>query len=336
MTREDLVKEVLAGRPANAAATAAAQAPANIALIKYWGKRDPELNLPVTDSLSVSLGEFGTHTSLTLTAGPGDQVTLNGERLAADSQFVSRVSRFLDLFRPAGAGFRVATHNTIPTAAGLASSASGYAALVKALDRLFAWNLPPRDLSILARLGSGSACRSVVEGFVHWHAGERADGLDSFAERLPVTWPDLRVGLVLVATEPKPVSSRDGMNRTTAASDFYPAWPARAAADLAAIQPAIAANDLPQTGRIAEANALAMHATMLAARPPLLYWRPQTVAVFEQVRHLRRDGVQVYFTIDAGPNVKLLFTAAAEDRLRTVFPTLETAAPFRLAAGNHT
>ena len=180
-----VVQRILAGRGFQEKGAAQTYAPANIALVKYWGKRDEALNLPVTGSLSISLGPLGSHVELARGAGAADAVWLNGKSLPVDSSFAQRASAYLDLFRPApDFVFELKARNTVPTAAGFASSASGFAALAKAVDGLFGWGLGTRELSILARLGSGSAARSLEEGFVEWRAGTAADGMDSFAERL--------------------------------------------------------------------------------------------------------------------------------------------------------
>lgn len=306
---------------------ATAFAPSNIALVKYWGKRDEQLNLPVTSSLSISLGKLGSW--VTLRAGEGeDWVSLNGRVLAPDSEFAVRVRKFLDLFRPApGFVFDVAAVNTIPTAAGFASSASGFAALVRALDGLFGWGLEARAMSILARLGSGSAARSLFDGLVEWHAGVAADGMDSFAEPLPVAWPELRIGLVVITTAEKGLSSRAAMQRTVANSPLYRAWPATVAHDFGEIKAALVEHDFTRTGAVAERNALAMHATMLAASPPVLYWLPESVRIMQKIWKVREQGLPVYFTMDAGPNVKVLYTAEHESDVLDVFDDVDFVRP---------
>lgn len=333
MTKLEIVEELLRGRSRRPQKEEGkAFAPANIALVKYWGKRDEELNLPVTSSLSVSLGRRGSEVCIRPCEN-GDRFYLNGELLPADSLFARRLRSYLDLFRPeAETGFEVVAINTIPTAAGFASSASGFAALVLALNDLFQWQLDLRTLSILARLGSGSACRSVYEGFVLWHAGNRPDGLDSFAERLEETWPSLRLGLCVICDEVKAVSSREGMRRTTRTSPLYAAWSSTVEKHLADLRVAIAQRDFQLLGKTAESNALAMHATMLAAWPPLMYWLPETVETLHRVWRLRDQGVPVYFTMDAGPNPKLLFEQPLTDRLEREFPGLVVIAPFEPAS----
>ena len=319
MTRNDVVQAILADRPRQPGTQGEGRAPANIALCKYWGKRDAELNLPRTDSLSLSLGDLGTHTRVR-PAGKHDRILLDDHEVAAEQPFAQRIIAFLDLVRPPGMAFEVATRNTVPTAAGVASSASGFAALVKALNALFDWHLTTREKSILARLGSGSACRSLTHGFVHWTAGTRADGMDSFGRPLDCRWPGLQLGLVPVDTAPKAVSSRTAMQRTVETSLLYGNWPQRVEQDLQSLLEAVAATDLERLGQTAEANAMAMHATMLDSRPPVVYWQPGTLQAIHQVRNLRADGIPVYCTIDAGPNVKLIFHADATEHVAAAFP----------------
>ena len=328
-TARQAVQALLAGRALTPRTDASAYAPANIALVKYWGKRDEALNLPVTGSLSISLGPLGSHVALSRAAGASDVVWLNGEPVPADRPFARRASAYLDLFRPsADFFFDLRARNTVPTAAGFASSASGFAALAQAADRLFGWGLSARDLSVLARLGSGSAARSLEEGFVEWRAGTAADGMDSFAERLDARWPELRVGALVLCADEKPVGSREGMRRSVETCEFYREWPGRVEQDLAALKGAIARRDFAALGGIAEANALAMHALMLATRPPIVYALPETVAAMRRIWSARAGGLPLWFTMDAGPNVKLLFESKDEPAVRALFPGVEVVAPF--------
>ena len=327
MTKQDVVDLILQEADSSTSDYASAYAPANIALCKYWGKRNTELNLPVTSSLSVSLGEKGTH--MALSRAEADRLILNGEELAPDAPPMRRLTAFLNLFRGSETtGFLVESRNTIPTAAGLASSASAFASLVRALDGLFGWELDGRSLSILARLGSGSASRSLYDGFVEWHVGAAEDGMDSFAEPLPNDWPELRLGVVTVSQEPKPVGSREAMQRTVESCDLYASWPIKVANDLIQIKEAIREQDFLRLGEAAESNALAMHATMIATWPPVLYWLPGSVDVMQRVWALREQGMALYFTMDAGPNVKLLFEAKNELEITRAFPDVECIAPF--------
>lgn len=306
---------------------ASAFAPSNIALCKYWGKRDALLNLPLNASLSISLGDLGTHTQLT--AAAADSVSLNGQQLGSDSRFYQKVFDFIDYFRrDLPVKIAVATTNTIPTAAGLASSASGFAALVLACNDFFDLNLDHATLSALARFGSGSAARSLAHGFVQWDIGTRADGWDSFAHVLPIRWEALHIGIVAIDSHRKKINSTEGMTRTLATSTLFQKWQQVAAADLKRIRQAIEAQDLTALGTAAEHNAMTMHATMLSAWPPLCYWQPTTLLAMQQVWQLREAGVAVYFTIDAGANLKLLFEPAARDAIVSTFPQIQIITPF--------
>ena len=322
------IKKILNNAQTNLQESGEAFAPSNIALCKYWGKRDAELNLPINSSLSISLGNLGTRTEIRIAAA--DSVALNGVDIESEDSFAIRTMEFLNLFRPmlGTVHFDVRTENNIPTAAGLASSASGFAALVMALDDLAGWGLDRKQLSMLARLGSGSASRSVYEGFVQWHAGSDPAGTDSFAERLEAEWPEFRIGILELSSAPKPVGSRDGMNRTVETSELYKSWPQQAAADLATIRDAIEVRDFSVLGKTAERNALAMHATMLAAWPPLLYLQPESIEQIHKTQRVRIDGLEVYLTIDAGPNIKLLFLEENEIAVSAAFPGLQTIKPF--------
>ncbi len=310
-------------------------APVNIALSKYWGKRDTVLNLPMNGSVSISLPGLGTETTITLQATtqnsspPIDQIQLNGEALKPNDPFCVRLSAFLDLFRPKDHAFYIHTHNTVPTAAGLASSASGYAALVLALNDLYQWQLSPQKLSLLARLGSGSASRSLYSGFALWHKGEQADGLDSYAEPIDTQWPELCIGLVKVNVQQKPISSTTGMQNTVNTCDLYQAWPQQAEKDMQCILNAIEQHDFEQLGQTAEHNALSMHATMMATWPPIVYWQPESVAAMHTVWQLRQQGVAVYFTMDAGPNLKLLFLETEKPAIKQAFGDISIIQPFK-------
>lgn len=287
-------------------ATAVARAHSNIALVKYWGKRDAALNIPAVGSISVALEGLYTDTRVTFRPDlADDEFWIDGSR--GD---VTRVSRVLDLVR-ARAGHEqrvvVSSTNNFPTGAGLASSASGFAALVVAAAGAAGLELTDRELSILARRGSGSAARSIFGGFAEMHTGVAADGSDSYAEQLlgPADWP-LSVAVAITERGEKSINSTFGMVESAATSPFYPTWLDSADDDLSEMRAAIAARDFARLGELSEYNCLKMHALMLSTRPALLYWNAATVAVLHAVRGLRADGVPAYFTIDAGPQVKVL------------------------------
>lgn len=287
--------------------TATARARPNIALVKYWGKRDAGLNLPAAGSLSITLDALYTQTRVDLDPVlRTDTLRLNG---ADDAPAQQRVSACLDVLR-ARAGVdcraRVETHNNFPTAAGLASSASGFAALVMAASAAMGLDADRQYLSTLARQGSGSAARSMHGGFVLMHGGRLDDGSDAFAEPIAgaADWP-LEVVVAVTTQATKSVASGAGMERTRLTSPYHEAWVASVEDDLAAARAAIAARDFRALGEVSEHSCLKMHADMLATRPPLLYWNAVTVACIEGVRRLREhDGLDVFFTIDAGPQLK--------------------------------
>lgn len=290
--------------------SATARACANIALVKYWGKRDAQLNLPAAGSLSLTLGALTTETTVAFDpALAADVLILDGA--AARPQETARISSFLDLIRAEAklsTRARVTSTNHFPTASGLASSASGFAALAVAASTAAGVASTPRALSILARRGSGSAARSLFGGFVRMHAGHAHDGSDAFAE--PVTSRLLdRVRMVIAVVgggAPKSHGSRDAMDHTAHTSPLYKAWLELVPHDLAAAEGALAKGDLAALGAIAEANALAMHASAIAARPAVIYWQPATLALLAEVRALRDRGINAWATMDAGPHVKVL------------------------------
>jgi len=298
---------------------AIATAPVNIALAKYWGKRDDELHLPVTGSFSVALD---LHTiTIVRQALEIDEVTVNSTPLSSDSPFYTRLVEFLDLFRPTPSfAFSIVTTNNVPTAAGLASSASGFAALTLALNTFFGWNLDPKKLSLLARLGSGSACRSVYSGFVTWQKGSSPDGRDSYAIPFDDWWPELSLAILTLSEQEKPISSREAMRLSAKTSPVYLLWPAQVSNDTRAIITAIHERNFPAFGRAVERNALMMHASMLTATPAVCYWLEETITAMNTVWKARKEGVEVYFTMDAGPNVKLLFLKQDTRKVLTYFP----------------
>jgi diphosphomevalonate decarboxylase len=299
-------------------------APSNIALIKYWGKRDAELNLPMTSSLSMSLGNKGANTSIRLIDQGHDRIVLNAQEINMDSGFYKRSQKFLDLVRPnTQTHYEINTQMNIPMAAGLASSACGIAALIKALQDLYQWQLPDTMLSIMCRIGSGSACRSLWQGFVEWHRGEYDDGLDSYAEPLPYTMDNLCIGLLIINDQEKAISSREAMTITTQSSMLYESWPKQVMHDLRLMKHALEQQDFELLGKTAEHNALAMHATMLSSQPSICYSNSETIRAMHHIWQLRREGLSLYFTQDAGPNLKLLFEKKDTNIVQKHFPNIE-------------
>ncbi|MFO8068959.1 MAG: diphosphomevalonate decarboxylase [Alkalibacterium sp.] len=278
----------------------------NIALIKYWGKENEELIIPMNNSLSLTLDAFYTETKVTFDENlKTDEFYLDD--MIQDLAELEKVKTVLNIVRgKAGikARAKVESHNHVPTAAGLASSASGLAALAGAASLAAGLDLSERELSKLARRGSGSASRSIYGGFAEWQKGTNDD--TSYAVPIDDANWDIGMLFIVVNDKKKEVSSREGMLRTVKTSPFYQGWLNTLDADLSAIKDAIDQQDLHAVGAIAERNALKMHATTLGANPPFTYWSPDSMKAMDAVRDLREKGYSVHFTMDAGPNVKLI------------------------------
>ena len=281
-----------------------ANACANIALVKYWGKRDnSSLNVPQAGSLSVTLEALQTTTEIELTDSDVDILLLDG--LEVNDRALSRVSAHLDLFRePHQPRAVVRSSNSFPTAAGLASSASGFAALTVAASHAYEHDHTDRELSILARRGSGSAARSIFGQYAIMNAGEQSDGLDAYAE--PLNNIDFPLHAVIAVAEagPKDIGSTEGMKRTRETSPFHQPWIELVSRDLTLAQAALRDDDFSALARCVEGNCLAMHANAMASRPGIIYFSGTTIEAISTVRDLRNNhGVDVFFTIDAGPHV---------------------------------
>jgi diphosphomevalonate decarboxylase len=298
----------------------------NIAFIKYWGRTDDALNLPANPSLSMNLAALTTVTTVEFRPGLAvDTVTIDGREAVGPAR--GRVVAHLDRVRSlAGIDTRawVASRNDFPAGTGLASSASAFAALTLAACRATGLCLAESALSRLARLASGSACRSVPGGFGLWE-GDTDE--TSFARQLvpPSHW-DLRDVVAVVSREHKAVGSYDG-HALAASSPFYRARLGAVPGLLEVVRDAVMARDLAALGQAAEADALAMHGVMMTSSPSLLYWHPATIEVLSAVRAWRHEGLSVYFTLDAGPNVHCLCRTAdagrVEARLRALPGVLE-------------
>jgi diphosphomevalonate decarboxylase len=289
--------------------SAMARARANIALVKYWGKANLERNLPATGSISLTCSSLRTTTQVEF------ERSLVRDELRLDSGVAPeherlRVSRFLDRVR-ALAGIeqfaRVDSSNDFPTAAGLASSASGFAALAAAATRAAGLDLPHSELASLARLGSGSASRSLLGGFVEL-AGSEHKGPEAWQVRQiapPEHW-DIRLVVALTDGGRKKVGSSEGMERSRFTSPYFDSWVRSHPGDMTAARQAILDKDFGRLGRVAESSCFKMHALAMSSRPPLLYFNPVTVAAISKVWEMREAGLEGYVTIDAGPHVKVL------------------------------
>jgi diphosphomevalonate decarboxylase len=278
----------------------------NIAFIKYWGNRDSVLRIPSNGSISMNLDGLETRTQVTFDpALKKDQLTINGKPLFEKS--LERVSVVLNLVRQM-AGLphfaRVESRNNFPTGAGIASSASAFAALSLAASTAAGLALSEPELSRLARRGSGSACRSVPGGFVEWQAGD--DDLNSYAFSIapPEHW-DLTDCIAIVSQVHKPTGSTEG-HALSGSSPLQAARLADTPRRLDFCRHAILERDFEAFAEVVELDCHLMHAVMITSTPPLLYWQPATLAVMQAVLNWRKNGLPVCYTIDAGPNVHVL------------------------------
>jgi len=306
-------------------------APVNIAVIKYWGKRDVNLNLPTNSSLSVTLSQRSLRAlttascSSTYPASDGDTLTLNGisQDISSSKRTLACLSNLRSLRKEVESSneslpklsslpLRIVSENNFPTAAGLASSAAGFAALVRAVADLYELPQSPTEISRIARQGSGSACRSVMGGYVAWRAGSLVDGSDSLAEEVaPAShWPEMRALILVVSAEKKDVGSTEGMQATIATSQLFATRaefivPGR----MAAMENAIRGRDFDAFAEITMRDSNNFHATCLDSWPPIFYMNDVSRAAIRLVHDINRlSGRTVCaYTFDAGPNAVIYY-----------------------------
>ncbi len=291
-------------------------APSNIAFIKYWGKRDEDLRIPSNDSVSMNLSDATTTTTVEFVQSlKKDEIELadgafNKNEIA---RIVSHLDRIRGLANSADRA-RVVTKNSFPKGTGIASSASGFAALTVAAAGAAGLSLSEKELTILARLGSGSACRSIPDGFVQWSTGETSN--ESYAWSLfPSDYWDIRDIVVIVHDKAKKISSTEGMRYITTS----PYWEQRqheVGQRIVKIKDALTQKDFSQFGGIAEEDCLSMHAVMMTQSPALVYWNSATMNILQSIIRWREQGLPVYYTLDAGPNVHVLCEGKDEGRLQ--------------------
>ena len=297
-----------------------ASASASLALVKYWGKLRTGVNLPATPSLAISLDGLRTTTRIAseTEGAAGDTVRINGTACPAQ-----RFEPMIDRFRRRGGStsrVTVESTNTFPTAAGLASSSSGFAALAIGLDAFYGTHLSRHELSREARQGSGSACRSVYGGFTAWEtAADHAEQIHTADH-----WPQLRLLIVVLTRTAKPVSSREGMNATAGTSPVYRSWCRESQGIYERARTALDRRDLQALGTAMRESYLFMFSTMFTSRPPLIYWLPESLALIREAEDMRRGGIPVWETMDAGPQVKLLTT---HDQVEAVRSRILSAVP---------
>jgi diphosphomevalonate decarboxylase len=294
-------------------ATAIAQP--NIALIKYWGKRDVDRNLPAVGSISITLRDLHTKVSVDLSAELSGDVLVVNE--AENQAMLPRISACLDNVLGVQRDFaRVVTQSNFPIAAGLASSASAFAATTVAAAEAAGLSMETEQLARLAGASSGSAARSLYAGFAELrNSGDRI----ALAQLSDLDeWP-LQVVVAITEFGPKAVGSTEAMEISRKTSPFYQSWLQQQDHDLDVARTAIAQRDFAQLGTIAEHNCLKMHSVMWASRPPMVYWNAATMRCMETVRRLQDEGCDVFFTIDAGPQIKAI---CLPDEVETVSAAL--------------
>ena len=273
---------------------------ANIAIIKYWGKKAEKEMVPATSSISLTLENMYTETTLSPLPADArvDEFYINGQ-LQNEAEHV-KMSKIIDRYRPEGAGFvRIDTKNNMPTAAGLSSSSSGLSALVKACNAFFQLGLNRRELALEAKFASGSSSRSFYGPLAAW---DKDSG-----EIYPVE-TDLKLAMIMLVLEDqkKPISSRDGMKLCVETSTTFDEWIRQSEQDYKDMLVYLKENDFKKVGELTEKNALAMHATTKTATPSFSYLTDASYEAMDFVRQLREKGESCYFTMDAGPNVKVL------------------------------
>ncbi len=287
---------------------ATAVAPANIAFIKYWGKVDDALRLPLNSSISMNLSGCTTTTTVEFSPSYQEDSVLGLQKEEAD-----RVIGHLDRLRAKAQTTRLAkvvTKNSFPKGAGVASSASGFAALTVAASAALGLSLSEKELSIFARLGSGSACRSVPDGFVEWVKGN--DSQNSYARSLyHEDYWDLRDIILVTSAGQKKTGSTEGMDKVRTSSFFGKRLrdiPDR----IKEVKRALVKKDIERLGVVMEEDCINMHAVAMTQKPPIFYWNGLTMEIIRSVYEWRAEGLPVYFTIDAGPNVHLICEAKDE------------------------
>lgn len=282
---------------------ATAVAPSNIAFTKYWGKKDEKLRIPENGSISMNLSNLLTTTTVEFSSAyKEDDVTINGEKEPS-----SRVSKHLDRIRDLAkiqTKAKVVSLNNFPTGTGLSSSASGFAALTVAAAKAADLNLSEKELSILARLGSGSACRSIPSGFVEWVSGDTND--TSYAKQIfEANYWDISDVVAVISNEKKDVATSIGQEAAQS-SPFMSVRLSHMKEKNQVIKTLIKKRDFQKFGELVEKEALELHAIMLTQTPPLIYWRPETIVVMKTVWTWRKEGLSVYFTLNTGQDVHLM------------------------------
>lgn len=294
-----------------------AVAHSNIALVKYWGKRSAAKNLPAVGSISLTLDALKTETTFQFDASLNSDLFILNEKPASEFRR-NRITEFLNCLAGTDRPFaRIESKNSFPTGAGLASSASGFAALTKAVSCAAGLDQNTESLSTLARMGSGSAARSMHGGYAEMKIGDDAGGSDDYAIQLyDEGYWDIRLLVAIVSIGSKETGSTEGMIRTAETAPYYKAWIESSGTDLVDVRRALASRNFTRLGEVAEHSCMKMHGLIMSARPSMLYWEPGTVELIRTIWDLRSQGTPAYVTIDAGPQVKAICRPQDVDRVK--------------------
>ena len=306
---------------------------ANIAIVKYWGKKDAKKMIPATSSISLTLNDMFTETEMEFISDEDIKISvekemkngdykdkfsnmtdlfyLNGE--LQDSVHTEKISKVVDLFREnRSQKVKISTTNNMPTAAGLSSSSSGLSAVIKACNKLFGKNYTQSELAQISKFGSGSSSRSFFGPIAAW---------DKDTGEIYKVRTDLKLAMiVLVLNEnKKEISSRNGMELCAKTSTYFDEWVKQSEIDFVNMKKYLAENNFEKVGILTEENALRMHKTTETANPPFTYFNEKTYEAMDFVKNLRNNGEKCYFTMDAGPNVKVLCLEEDLEKLAGIF-----------------
>lgn len=296
------------------------KANANIALTKYWGKKNDELKTPWNSNTSVTLEGLETTTTVEFSENyKEDKFILDEKEYKVGQEEYTEVKEHLDIIRKKANSnlyAKVVSKNDFPTAAGFASSASGLAALTFAATKAIGLELDTKELSIIARMGSGSASRSLIDGFAIWHSSETSEG--SFAQQIAPKehWLEFRILGCVISKKQKKIKSRAGMSQSVKTSPIFQNWYTTAEKDAQKMVELIKEKNFEELGKLAQDNCILMHACAMTTRPSIFYWQAATLEVIHKILELQDLGHKVYFTIDGGPQVKVICLAKDVDFLK--------------------
>ncbi|MDD3160074.1 MAG: diphosphomevalonate decarboxylase [Candidatus ainarchaeum sp.] len=304
------------------------KANANIALTKYWGKKDDKLKTPWNSNTSITLDGLETITTVEFDQKyTCDIFILDDKEYLEGTDEFKEVKEQIDIIRNKSNKkefAKVVSKNNFPTAAGFASSASGLAALTYAGCKAAELNLSTKELTILARMGSGSASRSLIDGFAIWHAGETSE--ESFASQIAPKehWPEFRILGCVISKKQKKTKSRAGMAQSVKTSPIFKVWYETAESDANKMVELIKEKNFNEIGKLAQANCILMHACAMTTNPTIMYWQPGTLEVIHKVLELQDEGKEIYFTIDGGPQVKIICQEKDVVEFKEILNSLES------------